>query len=327
MFMSNKKLTQNVKLTSRLMAMVEGVVQNARHENHHPAVRAAQSIHSCNSLGPIVFATPELGRWSTVGGLGVMIDELSIGLAALGQDIIVISPYYEKNRKGKTGYLAEDPTANIRFKDNITVEYGERVTLGVHEGNERGVRVVFLHNPDKFPSPYPDSGAGHTVSALGAFNKGVLEWCCSRKVIPSVMVTNDWFTGLIAGYAKAGHFGETFNSSKFLHICHNLQETYEGRIHPHNHEGDLNRVHQLPRDWFSDHGNMINPSKCALLQSDHWSTVSKSYKQELLEGSSLRHILHNKPDGFAYPNGIPIKDRIKRMDAVAPDHMTAKRML
>jgi len=35
-------------------------------------------------LGPIVFCTPELGRWSTVGGLGVMVDELSIGLADLG---------------------------------------------------------------------------------------------------------------------------------------------------------------------------------------------------------------------------------------------------
>lgn len=51
-------------------------------------------------MGKILFATPELGRWSTVGGLGVMVDELSIGLSDLGQEIIVISPYYERNRKG-----------------------------------------------------------------------------------------------------------------------------------------------------------------------------------------------------------------------------------
>jgi glycogen synthase len=95
-------------------------------------------------------------------------------------------------------------------------------------------------------------------------------------------VTNDWFTGLAAAYCKNGDFGNYFNDSKFLHICHNLQEAYEGRIHPNNHEGDLNRVHGLPRDWFSDGGNMINPSKCALINSDTWATVSKSYKQELL---------------------------------------------
>ena len=35
-------------------------------------------------MGKIVFATPELGRWSTVGGLGGMVDELSIGLSDLG---------------------------------------------------------------------------------------------------------------------------------------------------------------------------------------------------------------------------------------------------
>lgn len=58
-----------------------------------------------NKLGSIVFVCPELGRWSTQGGLGVMVDELSQGLVLLGEDVICISPYYERNRKGETGYL------------------------------------------------------------------------------------------------------------------------------------------------------------------------------------------------------------------------------
>lgn len=49
-----------------------------------------------------------------------MVDELSIGLANLGQEVIVISPYYDRNRKGQTGYLALDP-ASIVYTDNITV--------------------------------------------------------------------------------------------------------------------------------------------------------------------------------------------------------------
>ena len=32
---------------------------------------------SGNTLGPIAFVTPEIGSWSSVGGLGVMVDELS----------------------------------------------------------------------------------------------------------------------------------------------------------------------------------------------------------------------------------------------------------
>jgi len=69
----------------------------------------ADLIIKSNMLGPIAFVTPEIGRWSTVGGLGVMVDELSQGLAKLGQEVIMISPYYEKNRKGETGYLLNDP--------------------------------------------------------------------------------------------------------------------------------------------------------------------------------------------------------------------------
>lgn len=107
-------------------------------------------------LGPIVFCTPEIGRWSTVGGLGVMVDELSIGLADLDQEVYVISPYYNKNRKGETGYLEKDP-AGIKFVDRILVEIGEGIfPLDVYEGKVKGVNVIFLHNKKIFSAPYPD---------------------------------------------------------------------------------------------------------------------------------------------------------------------------
>ncbi len=48
--------------------------------------------------GSIVFVTPEIGRFSTVGGVGVMVTELTQALAALGIEIHVISPYYNFNR-------------------------------------------------------------------------------------------------------------------------------------------------------------------------------------------------------------------------------------
>lgn len=69
-------------------------------------VNAAKMVFETNKMGPLVFCTPELGRWSKVGGLGVMVDELALGLVELGQEVIVISPYYDRNNKGVTGYLA-----------------------------------------------------------------------------------------------------------------------------------------------------------------------------------------------------------------------------
>ena len=41
-----------------------------------PAVNCAEPLLDSKKLGTIAFCTPELGRWSTVGGLGVMVDEL-----------------------------------------------------------------------------------------------------------------------------------------------------------------------------------------------------------------------------------------------------------
>lgn len=133
----------------------------------------------------------------------------------------MISPYYERNRKGETGYLSRDP-AGIHYKDNLHVGIGSGFTLGVHEGVVQGVKLVFLHNGDVFPSAYPDALPPFLVTQIAVFSKACLEYCCQRQIIPAICVTNDWFTGLTAAYAKIGHFGETFKGTTFLHICHNL---------------------------------------------------------------------------------------------------------
>ncbi len=61
-----------------------------------------------NSLGPIAFVTPEIGSWSSIGGLGVMVDELSKELARLGEEVYIVTPYYQFNKKKETNYLLRD---------------------------------------------------------------------------------------------------------------------------------------------------------------------------------------------------------------------------
>jgi hypothetical protein len=41
------------------------------------------------------------------------------GLAEMGLDVTVISPYYNRNRKGVQGYLAKD---GIYWQNNVSVE-------------------------------------------------------------------------------------------------------------------------------------------------------------------------------------------------------------
>ena len=136
-----------------------------------PALACAEALLESKKIGTIAFLTPELGRWSTVGGLGVMVDELSQGLAMLGERIVMISPYYAKNRKGETDYLAKDPI-KIVHKLNFEVwSGGFKYVIGVHEGTANGVQYYFLHNPEIFPYPYPDGDAAYTLRQLVVFGR------------------------------------------------------------------------------------------------------------------------------------------------------------
>ena len=291
----------------------------------------AENITNSNVLGPICFVTPELGRWSTVGGLGVMVDELSQGLSTIGQEVIMISPYYDRNRKGQQNYLENDPF-NIKYLRNIEVSLDGQYTFGVHAGEGNGgIKYYFLHNFKIFPRPYPDFTASETVREISLFAKGCLQLLCDLGKIPALIITNDWFTGLTAGYAKCKHFGDTFNGTIFFHICHNLEPTYEGRIYPSPQEGALEGIHQLPRDCLVDpwwKQTVINPSRCAIMMSDQWGTVSNSYKQDLQNSSPLASLLNQKPQPFSYPNGIFRVRRLKALQEKAgTDRLECKRYI
>lgn len=276
----------------------------------------AEKILKSNSLGPICFVTPELGRWSTVGGLGVMVDELTQGLVALGQDIIVISPYYNCNRKNETEYLTRDPI-KFEYLKNINVQLDQNYCFGIHFGvGNGGIKYYFLHNCTIFPKAYPDGSVSDSLRRICLMGKSTLQLLCDFGIVPALIVTNDWFTGLCAAYSKNGCFGETFKGTTFFHICHNLEATYEGRLYPSQAENTLDHIHQLPADWLVDFGwkqKIINPSRCAIKLSDQWGTVSNSYKRDLMESSPLCGLLNNHSQPFGFPNGIFKENRMRAL--------------
>ena len=80
LIINNNKIKQNPIIASKIIAICNKIVDASEGVELAPKI-AAQSILLNNKLGTIVFCAPELGRWSTVGGLGVMVDELAYGLA------------------------------------------------------------------------------------------------------------------------------------------------------------------------------------------------------------------------------------------------------
>ena len=73
-------------------------------------------------------------------------------------------------------------------------------------------------------------------------------------------------------------------------------------------------IHCLPNDWLIDpfwNDTIINPSRIALMASDQWSTVSKSYLKQVKEESPLAPLLNKFSEPFAWSNGVLVEDRLK----------------
>lgn len=289
---------------------------------------AQQVVSKTTKLGPLMFLTAELGRFSTAGGLGVMVDELTKGLAALGLEVYVVSPYYTVNRKNERDYLGE----NIQWTRNISVNIGSQIVeCGVFEGVEQGVNLIFLERGDYFPKVYADpGGARRHLETIVLMSLGSLEICCQKQLSPSVIVTNDWLPSMAAGYRD--FFGDFFESTCFFHLIHNLGDAaYEGRVYPNPQDGSMDDIHRLPNHllvnpWWG--ATVVNPSRCALMKSDSWGTVSPSYLKELLSGHALADVLQVAKSPFAYPNGIRKAEREEALRVKGADsHAEAKAIL
>ena len=180
-------------------------------------------------LGPIVFVTWELAPWFKIGGLSVMVDELTRSLANLNEDIYVIVPYYQF-KKGTKEIVELDPQGEygIKYLFNINVQMGDLFEeFGVHNGTVNGVTIYFIHHSIYFSEPYPGSDNYSRLQSWTLFCKASLQLLCDVSLIPELIITNDWYCAFTAGYGKDhSHFGTTFDNTTFMHIFHNLDINY-----------------------------------------------------------------------------------------------------
>ena len=282
----------------------------------------SDQIQNFNKFGSLCFITPEIGKWTSVGGLGVMVDELTQCLEKLGQDIIVIAPYYHFDRNGKSNYLENDQNGFIYINDlEITID--KSYIFKIFFGKKNNIKFYFIYNKEVFPEAYHQGTVYENIIRLGLFAKASLELLCIIQNIPSVIITNDWFTGFVPAYGKNDdNYKGIFKYCSFFHIVHNLEEGYQGVIHlPNNTKENYPQILGLKSELICDKNNnkIINPSLAAFLTSDQWGTVSKTYRDDLLNKSNLKDILKEFPSPFAYSNGIFKEKRINEIKCLIRD--------
>ena len=318
-FIRLTQISSNKENYQLILLLLKKIISKKEENNFPITIKDLNNFINSKKLNKIAIITPEYAKFIKVGGLAVMIEDLVEELKNYGEELIIIMPYYNYNKKGKTDYLKDKGAIHIyNLEINLhNVDYN----IGVSFLKEKNITYFFLHNYYLFPKIYTYFDKEHQMKQISIFNLASMKVLEKEKEKPSIILTNDWFAGLSAAYAKSHFFNNYFEKSKFVHLIHNIGEDYQGRIYlKKNESGLISFISGLNSNFFIDPywtNVIVNPCRCAIMASDQWTTVSKSYRKEILDESCLNFLLKKFEQPFAFPNGVRsvnIKKKLENLD-------------
>jgi len=252
----------------------------------------------------IVFIASEVAPFSKSGGLGDVVRSLPKALKRLGNEIIVITPFYGQiidKRKHKLKLIYKDINVYLNSEDTVKVNYWQGYLM-------KGLPVYFIENKKYFSRRKTIYGSSHENARFLIFDIAALKLITLLKFEADIVHCHDWQTGLIPYYLKTDfRYSKTLRKAKTIFTIHNL-------------------VFQFGKNWWEaparkkDYGKSriphladskieyVNFVKRAILSADAITTVSEQYREEIMTkifGQDLHRILRNREDRlFGIINGI-----------------------
>ena len=270
----------------------------------------------------IVFAASECVPFAKTGGLADVVGALPQALASLGHRVTVYLPLYRQTK-------LDDAKTVI---NSITIPFDDKYRFcSVIDGGKRsGVQFYFIDYPPFFDrdalygtpiGDYPDN-----AERFALFSRAVIE-ATKTLGVPDVFHCHDWQSALIPVLLRSLYADDpTFGAVPVVFTIHNVG--YQGVFPP-----DTVPLLGLPWDLFTIYrleffGNM-NFLKGALVFSDHITTVSRKYAQEIQTseyGFGLEGVLRARAanlsgilNGVDYDEWSPEKDRFIAANYSADD--------
>lgn len=259
----------------------------------------------------VLIATSEAVPFAKTGGLADVTGTLLNELRSAGVDARLMLPLY----RGIKSKFKLDYTGTV-----IKVPLGRQVQearVYSHEGT-----AYFIEHEDFFDRPelygtkngdYPDNARRFVF-----FSKGVLEACSSMDLVPDIVHSNDWETGLIPLYVKT-LYRRDFRKTATVFTIHNLG--YQGIFPP-----TAITLTGLSSDWFTPSGiefyDQVNLLKAGIVSADAVTTVSQNYASEILTkefGAGLEGVLADRSkDLYGILNGLDYEAWDPSSDAAIP---------
>ncbi len=240
----------------------------------------------------VLICASEGAPFAKTGGLADVVGALPKALKKEGVDVRVIMPYYKKIKEKNLAYYQGYSYVKIAYR----MEY-----LGVFHAIADGIDYYFIDSERYFARDgfygYDDDG-----ERFAFFNFAVLEALRVLNFYPDILHCNDWQTGLLPYVLKTNYYGITdYSRIRTIFSIHNIQ--YQG-----NFPMDLMNILYMPYSSSLEFGGCINFMKTAIMESNIITTVSPTYKDEVLTdqyGYSLNNVLGLRYfDFYGILNGI-----------------------
>jgi starch synthase len=260
----------------------------------------------------IVFAASECVPFAKTGGLADVVGALPQALAQLGHTVSVYLPKYKQ---------AKAPDARVVLP-SVTIPFDDQYRFcSVLDGGKRsGVQFYFIDYPPFFDrealygtpaGDYPDN-----AERFALYGRAVLE---ASKVfgVPEIFHCHDWQSALVPILLRTSYADDpVFRGTRTVFSIHNIG--YQGLF-----PADTLPLLMLPWDLFAidkmEFWGKANFLKGALVFSDHITTVSRKYAQEIQTseyGFGLEGVLHARAgaltgilNGVDYGEWSPDKDK------------------
>ncbi|HKW75164.1 MAG TPA: glycogen synthase GlgA [Terriglobales bacterium] len=253
----------------------------------------------------IVFAASECVPFSKTGGLADVVGALPQALASLGHHVTVYLPKYKQTRISEAKVVLRSIT--VPFDDQY------RFCSVIDGGKRSGVQFYFIDYPQFFDrdalygtpaGDYPDN-----AERFALYSRAVIE---ATKIlgVPDIFHCHDWQSALVPILLRTSYADDpVFQATATVFTIHNMG--YQGLFPP-----DTLPLIMLPWDLFTmdkmEFWGKVNFLKGALVFSDHITTVSRKYAQEIQTaefGFGLEGVLKSRAGNVSgILNGVDYKE-------------------
>lgn len=216
----------------------------------------------------VLFASSEVHPFSKTGGLADVAGALPRALAALGHEVLVVSPWYR--------YLRVDP-APLWIGDVDVPFAGGFEPVGVGTLERAGVRYAFVgHRDYQRESLY---GYSDDVRRFCRLTRAVPQVASRVGFRPDVLHANDWHTAYLPMLMRFGwHLPDAFPGIPTVFTVHNVQ--HQGTSGLEETLWWLRLPGALAGDYMNHFGG-ANAMQAGLGFAARVTTVSPSYAAEI----------------------------------------------